>query len=79
MPEHSNGCWSSTIVMAGELTAVEAAAYLRLSVRQLRRLLKRYRSAEGAGALVHGNRGRAPANRLPEELRERLVELASDE
>lgn len=66
-------------VIAGELTAVEAAAYLQLSVRQLRRLLARYRSAEGAGALVHGNRGRLPVNRLPDKLRDRLVELASDE
>lgn len=66
-------------VIAGQLSAAEAAAYLRLSVRQVRRLIKRYGSAEGAAALVHGNRGRVPVNRLPDELRDRLVELASDE
>jgi transposase len=65
-------------VLAGELTAAEASAYLRLSIRQVRRLLKRYRSAEGPAALVHGNRGRVPANRLRDDLRQQLVELASD-
>lgn len=64
-------------VLAGGLTAEEAARVLHLSVRQVRRLLVRYRSAEGAAALVHGNHGRAPAHRLPDDLRGRLVELAT--
>ena len=64
-------------VLAAELTAKEAAGYLHLSVRSLRRLLARYHPDEGAAALVHGNRGRIPANRLDDELRARLVELAS--
>lgn len=37
----------------------------------------RYRSSEGAAAPVHGNRGRAPSHRLPDDLRERLVDLAT--
>jgi transposase len=64
-------------VLAGELTATEAAAYLRLTVRSVRRLMARYHPDEGAAALVHGNRGRVPANRLDEGLRARLVDLAS--
>jgi transposase len=69
--------WVLNHVLAGEVTAREAAAYLHLSVRSVRRLLVRYHPDEGAAALVHGNRGRIPANRLDDELRARLVELAS--
>ena len=45
----------------------------------MRRLLARYRGPAGVAALVHGNTGRTPANRLPDEWRARLVELATDE
>jgi Winged helix-turn helix len=64
-----------THVLAGELTLDQAAAYLRLSTRQVRRLLVELRG-EGAAALVHGNRGRAPANRVDEDTAARVVELA---
>jgi transposase len=69
--------WVLNHVLAGEVTVREAAAYLHLSVRSVRRLLARYQPDEGAAALVHGNRGRTPANRLDDELRARLVALAS--
>lgn len=65
-----------THLMAGELDYETAAAVLGLSVRHVRRLVDRYRSA-GAAAFVHGNRGRAPANRLAEAVRAHLVELAT--
>lgn len=64
-----------THVLAGELTAEQAGRVLRLSKRQVRRLLERVR-AHGAEGLVHGNRGRSPAHRTPDELRSRLAELA---
>jgi transposase len=64
-------------VLAGELTAAEAADYLHLSVRSIRRLLARYRSPEGAAALIHGNVGRVPANRLDDRTREQLVVFAT--
>lgn len=67
-----------TQVLAAALTVDEAAAVLRLSTRQVRRLVDRYRD-EGAAALVHGNRGRAPVNRIDEAVRARLVELATTE
>ena len=67
-----------THLLAGELTADEAASVLRLSTRQVRRLVERYR-IDGAAALVHGNRGRTPANRTDETVRARLVELATTE
>lgn len=64
-----------THVLAGELTLEQAAAYLRLSTRQVGRLLVELRG-EGAAALVHGNRGRQPANRVPEAVASRVIELA---
>src|SRR5437867_3348124 len=63
-------------VLAGELTLGDAAQVLRVSERQVRRLVERYRAA-GPLVLVHGNRGRVPANRLAAERRTRLVELAT--
>ncbi len=60
---------------AGRISADEAGRILELSVRQVRRLLATYRG-DGLAGLVHGNRGRAPGHRTPDELRERLVELA---
>lgn len=65
-------------LLAGEVTVAQAAALLRLSTRQVDRLARRFR-AEGAAALVHGNRGRTPANRTAESIRARLVELATTE
>jgi transposase len=65
-----------THVMAGELEHEPAAAVLELSVRQLRRLLDRYRT-DGAAAFVHGNRGRTPVNRIDDALRAQIAELAT--
>jgi transposase len=62
-------------VLTGELMLDEAAAYLRLSVRQVRRLVEGFRG-RGADALVHGNRSRPPANRTEVATRERIIELA---
>lgn len=67
-----------THLLAGEVTAAEAAAVLRLSTRQVDRLARRFRE-QGAAAVVHGNRGRAPVNRTSEAVRARLVELATTE
>lgn len=64
-------------VMAGRLTGWEAAEMLGLSLRHTRRLLAAYRR-EGAVALAHGNRGRVPSNKLPEEVEREIVRLARD-
>jgi transposase len=50
----------------------QAARHLRLSVRQVRRILARYRAAGDAG-LVHRARGRPSNRRLPEGLRRRVM------
>ena len=55
-----------------ELKVTEAAELLGLSVRQARRLWKRYQ-AEGDGGLVHRLRGRVSNRRMAEELRDKIV------
>ena len=49
-------------VLSGKRTQVEAARLLKLSVRQVRRIMVRLRD-EGDRAIVHRLRGR-PSNRL---------------
>ena len=56
-------------VEAGQLGRVEAAGRLKLSVRQVARLLVRYRE-EGDGGLVHRSRGRPSNRRIAGEVRE---------
>ena len=63
-----------TQVLAGAVQMGEAAAVLRLSVRQVRRLKGSY-AARGPAALVHGNRGRASPRRVAGTVRERVVQL----
>ncbi len=58
----------------GEITVSEAAASLGRSERQMQRIRKRV-LAGGAEALVHGNTGRAPENKVSDEIRRRIVEL----
>ena len=55
-------------------SARDAAAMLRLSVRQVFRLKARVR-AQGARGVIHGNSGRRPANARPVKLRQRVLEL----
>jgi len=62
-------------VVAGKLSVTEAAPLLGLSERQVWRLRSRYVDA-GASALAHGNRGRRPANRTRDAMREKIVRLA---
>jgi len=60
---------------SGVLDAATASALLGVGARQVQRLRVRYRQ-EGMAAVVHGNRGRAPANRTDRALVERIVALA---
>jgi transposase len=62
-------------VLAGHSTVAEAAASLRLSGRQVRRMLVAYRK-EGAATLAHGNRGRRPVHTTTVELVELVITLA---
>lgn len=65
-------------VEAGQMTGVEAAGVLGLSVRQVRRLVKAYRK-KGAAGLVHGNRGQVSTRGLAAETRAQIVGLAHGE
>ena len=64
-------------VDAGRLREESAAELLGLSERQVWRLLAALREG-GAAGLAHGNRGREPINKLPAEVRERIVGLARE-
>ena len=59
-------------VKRGELTMVAASRLLGLSLRQGRRVWRRYK-AEGARGLPHLLRDRVSNRRLPEEFRDRVV------
>lgn len=61
-------------VLAGKLTTEDAASALRLSVRQVRRLVVRYRTS-GVSGLLHGNRGRPSKRRLSAKTRRKIVSL----
>jgi len=60
-----------------KLSGRQAAERLGLSVRQVRRLIGKYRRA-GAAGLGHGNRGRAPHNRVEAEVRQKVQELSEE-
>ena len=63
-----------TEVLAGRRTTESAAAVLDMSMRQVQRLVNRYRDG-GGGALIHRARGRASNYQLGAGFREYVVEL----
>jgi transposase len=60
----------------GHATNAQAAGALGLSVRQVQRYKRRLERLGPAG-VRHGNAGRQPANKLPEPLRHKILQLAS--
>ncbi|KPL77800.1 hypothetical protein AC812_02600 [Bellilinea caldifistulae] len=62
---------------AGKIRAQQAAEVLGISKRQFRRLVAAYRQ-RGIAALEHGNRGRSPANRISEVMRQEILRLAKE-
>jgi transposase len=62
---------------AGKIKAQRASELLGISKRQFRRLVAAYRQ-RGIGALAHGNRGRSPANRISEAVRQEILRLAKE-
>lgn len=64
-------------LMDERLSVEEAAQVLGRSQRQVWRLLARARE-EGLAGLLHGNRGRAPANKSDERLWQRVLKLARE-
>jgi len=62
-------------VLAGSLTLHEGAGLLGLSVRQVKRLKRRYQQ-RGPAALLHGNRGRVPWQAVAPEQQAQIRALA---
>ena len=67
-----------TRVTGGSLPAEQAAQLLHVSERHLRRILGKFNS-EGLSSVVHGNIGRAPANKTVLCVRDKLKELAGEQ
>lgn len=61
-------------VLEGRITTVEAAAHLGLSRRHLFRLKAKMAAAD-IGGVIHGNRGRSPAIKIPEKVLAQIREL----
>ena len=61
--------------VAGRVSVREAAEALGRSARQVKRLKQVFDRSDPSWVL-HGNQGRAPTNRTPEQLRQRVVEWA---
>jgi len=74
--EQANRFHTIQAAVEGRLNNAAAAAALRLSVRQVRRL-KRKVEARGPTGIVHGNAGREPPNKTPPDLQAQVVELAT--
>jgi len=65
------------MVLDGRLALVEAAEKMGVSYRQAKRLKKSFES-DGIAGLIHGNQGRAPANKTPDDLRLRVLGLSEE-
>ena len=64
-------------VSEGVLATAAGAVRLGVTTRHFRRLRRRF-DAEGDAAVVHGLRGRRSNRALPQELRERVLEVAKE-
>ena len=62
---------------AGKVRAQRAAELLGITKRQFRRLVAAYRQ-RGIAAMAHGNRGKVPANRISEQVRQEILRLAKE-
>jgi transposase len=63
-----------TRLSAGQLSTLDAAQLLGVTLRQVQRLRRRF-AAQGLPSVVHGNTGRAPRNRTDPATVERLAAL----
>jgi transposase len=61
-------------VIEGALKQAEAAEILSLSIRQTARIITRIKQ-EGAEGVIHRSRGRESNRKLPQEVKERVLEL----
>ena len=66
-----------TLIEAGKITGSQAAKMMGISLRQTRRIIKKYR-AGGAASLAHGNRGKRSPNRLDPALTAAIEKLLKE-
>jgi len=65
-------------IMDRHMTAQQATELLGLSLRQVRRLVAKYRE-KGANGITHGNRGKTPNNQIERNIRDKIIKLAETE
>ena len=65
------------MVLDGRLGLSEAAEKMGVSYRQAKRLRKSF-GYDGIAGLLHGNQGRAPANKISDDLREQVLTLSEE-
>jgi hypothetical protein len=63
-------------IFAGQLSVAEAPSLLKLSPRQVQRILATDRK-EGAAAVVHGNREPKPKHSIGDDVHQELIALAT--
>jgi hypothetical protein len=63
------------LTLEGRESVGRGAKLLGMSARQLKRLRRKMRE-RGVMAVLHGNRGRAPWNKISREIREKVISLA---
>jgi hypothetical protein len=73
-PEELRHLYVIRKVLDKEITQVKASEILSLSSRQIRRILKRVRR-EGDKGVIHKSRGRPSNRRIPDTIREKVLQL----
>ena len=61
-------------LIRGEISEKEASGFMRISIRQTRRLKSSVNQHRAAG-LIHGNRGKISNRRIPEKEKEKIIKL----
>jgi len=65
------------LVLDGTITLAQASVAMNVSYRHAKRLKKAF-SSGGTRALLHGNRGRSPANKIDEQMRGKIISLSEE-
>lgn len=65
-------------IIEGKLSGIEGARRLDISIRQMRRIISKYRKL-GVLAVIHGNRGRQPNNKIKEDIRQAILGYTKEE
>jgi transposase len=64
-------------VIGGSISRADGASLLKLSDRQMRRLVSRY-ERDGLRSVIHGNTDRSPANKLNVDVVDTILELSME-